>query len=136
MYSNQNDWGQRDIINKIIILNKWGIYRMYAIIMTKYQYLNMQMFWLKQINRLMGVYTIWFHMTLTVLQSTYLKGPNRTIDTNKGGKIPLLNKKDIKEPNAIIQSWRTFMCGLSRDLNNTPKTNTNRLKDLGRNWHR
>ena len=58
------------------------------------------------------------------------------ISHEKRNEIYFLNKKDIKEPNAIIQLWRNFMWDLSRDLNNTPKTNTNRLKNLGRNWHR
>ena len=36
MESNQNDWGQRDIINKIIILTKRGTDMIHAVIMTKY----------------------------------------------------------------------------------------------------
>ena len=33
----QNDWGQNDIINKIIILNKRGSYMINDLIPTKYQ---------------------------------------------------------------------------------------------------
>ena len=36
MEFNQNDWGQRDIINKIIILTKGGTDRMYSVILKKY----------------------------------------------------------------------------------------------------
>ena len=32
----QNDWGQHDITNKIIILNKWGSDMIHDIIPTKY----------------------------------------------------------------------------------------------------
>ena len=48
----------------------------------------------------------------------------------------LPNKQDIKARNEIIQLWKTFMCGLSSDVNNTPKTNTPRLKDPSRNFRR
>ena len=42
--------------------------------------------------------------------------------------MPLSNKQDIKAHNAIIQLYWTFMCDLSSDINNRPKTNTPRLK--------
>ena len=37
MEFNQNYWGQYDIINKTILLTKWGIDTTYAVIPTKYQ---------------------------------------------------------------------------------------------------
>ena len=38
----------------------------------------------------------------------------------------LSNKQYIKAYNSIIQLYQTFMCDLSSDVNNTPKTNTPR----------
>ena len=72
-----NDWGQRKIINKITIWTKQGTYTIHAVILTKYQKYPSTTI-LKHANVLAklnyslgGVYTLWHHMTLTVLQSTY-----------------------------------------------------------------
>ena len=65
MEFNQNDWGQRDIINKIIILTKWGTYRMYTAILKKYQKYPPTTI-LKHANVLAGVskspYVVWYNM--------------------------------------------------------------------------
>ena len=61
---NKNDKVKHDKINKIIILNKQGSVIIHDVIPTKYhkyfqpQYLNMQTFWLKEINHLSNIYTI------------------------------------------------------------------------------
>ena len=48
-------------------------------------------------------------------------------------KIPLSNEQESKTNDTIIQLSQTFMCDLSSDVNNAPKTNSTRLKYLIRN---
>ena len=59
-----------------------------------------------------------------------------TLVTKKIIKPPLLNEQDIMAHNTRIQLCQTFMCNISGDANNTPKTNITRLKDPSINWRK
>ena len=63
----------------------------------------MQILELKQINRLMGIYTILSHMALTVLQSTYVQWPYQKSVMNKSSKNQLSNEQERKSNNTIIK---------------------------------
>ena len=77
----KNDWGQRDIINRIKTSTKQGSDEIHDVIPTKYQkypsntILKMLMFWLNEINCLIGVYAIWCHITRTLSKYTHVQQP-------------------------------------------------------------
>ena len=105
----QNDWDQRDIINKIKILTKWGTNMIHDVIPTKYQkYPSITI--LKHVNVLTKVnkspwgrlhditphdaYSIPIHVhTVTLAYSSH----------EKRSKIPLLNEQYSKWNKAIVQ---------------------------------
>ena len=98
--SHKNEWGQRESINRIKILTKQGSDKIHDVIQTKYQkypsntILNMLLFWHKEINRLMGVYTIWHLMTLTVLPIHIRTMTLADISHGKRSKIPIIEQSE------------------------------------------
>ena len=58
------------------------------------------------------------------------------ISHTKRDKILLFNEQEIKAPNALLKWQKSFMCNISNDVNNTPETDTSRLKVPIRNWRR